>query len=279
MRNVDKMNLRGAEVRGTRALPGIALVAMLIAVDGHTEVRDCESVSAGLAEPVVFSARRKDGERVDVEALLRRPTGKGRLPALVIAHGSGGLRPPRCYDGAIELFTRWGFVTLLVDSQSDTFPSGRRRYDYSFEEQAYHAYGAAAFLASVPYVDADRIGIAGWSKGGAAVLVAVSALGNAEIGNGARFRAAAAIYPLCLGTLGNLRTPLLVLIGEDDEQVPASSCEDMEVIRTADVEYQLRIYPGARHLFDASWSTNYDPATAKDAEERQRRFFTKYLQR
>ena len=256
----------------------VAILAVLISPRALSDVQDCESVSHGIAEPVAFSVVTKDGGAVRVQAILRKPAGDRKFPAVVVVHGSGGIRPPRCYSRAMETFTRWGYVTLLIDSPSQSDKSGARHYDYSFEDQAYHVRGAAVFLASLPHVDSNRIGVVGWSKGGAAVLVAVSASEFSAIGGKEPFQAAAAIYPMCLGKLENLRTPLLVLIGEDDTQVLASTCIDMRVTRMDDVEYHLEVYPGVRHVFDAPWSSNYDEAAAMDAENRQRRFFARYLQ-
>ena len=259
----------------------ITLLAALASPDALSGVRDCEAVSAGLAEPVVFAAPSKSGNTLQVRGVLRKPVGDRKLPALVVLHGGGGVRPPRCYRGAIDVFTSWGYVTLLIDSPSQTDQTGVQRYEYSFEDQGYHAQGAAAFLASLPYVDSDRIGIVGWSKGGAAVLVAVSESRIFSTDGKPLFQAAVAIYPYpdCLGKLENLDTPLLVLIGEEDTEVFVTGCKDMKVVGKADVEYQLKVYPGVGHLFDFPRSPNYDEAAATDADNRQRQFFAKYLQR
>ena len=214
-------------------------------------------------------------------SLLRKPTGDRKFGAVIILHGSGGVRPPRCYEGAVERFTSWGYVTLLIDSPSQKDRSGKQIFRYSFEDQAYHARGAAEFLVSLPYVDADRIGIIGWSKGGGAVLVAVTDSRASSIEGEHLYRAAVAMYPYpgCLRKLDHLDAPLLILLGDEDREIFVSSCKDMEVSETIALEYQLKVYPGAEHVFDARWYPSYDEAAARDAKSRQQQFFAKYLQR
>jgi len=73
--------------------------------------------------------------------------------------------------------------------------------------------------------------------------------------------------------------PLLVLIGEEDTEVSAAACRDIKVTKKVGVEYQLKIYPGVGHVFDARWSPNFDAAAAKDSNNRLKRFFGKYLQK
>ena len=262
-------------------LPVLLLFStILVSQSAFSAVIDCQAVSAGLSKPVVFEAPAKSGETVEVQALLRKPAGDRKFAAVIMLHGSGGVRPPRCYEGAVERFTRWGYVTLLIDSPSQIDRSGNQVYRYSFEDQAYHARGAASYLASLPYVDTDRIGIIGWSKGGGAVLVAVTD-SKVSSTNGERlYRAAVAVYPYpgCLRRLDRLDAPLLVLLGEEDKEIFVSSCKDMQVSETLALEYQLKAYPGAEHLFDARWLSTYNEAAAQDAKRKQRQFFAKYLQ-
>ena len=51
----------------------------------------------------------------------------------------------------------------------------------------------------------------------------------------------------------------------------------MKVTKKVDVEYQLKIYPGVGHAFDARWHPSYNEAAAKDEDNRLKQFFAKYL--
>ena len=249
----------------------IALFAVLASPQAISKVRDCLAVSAGQAEAVLFAAPLKSFNAVQVQGVLRKPVGDRKFAALVVLHGAGGIHPPRCYGGAIDRFTRWGYVTVLVDSTSQRDQSGVQASNYSFLDQAHHAKGAAAFLASLPYVNTNRIGVVGWSKGGLATIIAISSPELQER-SGSRMRAAAAIYPLCPWNTQRLYAPLLVLIGEKDAVVSVSACQHLKDAVLGD-NMELKIYPNADHLFDAPWSPTYRRAANEDALQRLRRHF------
>lgn len=248
-----------------------AVLAALAPLDARSQVDDCELVTTGLAEPVRFAAPAVGGGAIQVQGMLRRPTGVGNSAALIILHGHGGIGAPRCYGGATDRFTRWGYVTLSIDSQSQVYPSGVRVPEYTTAEQANHALSAASLLAALPEVDAERIGIVGWSTGG---LSAIKTIASPE--PQARMeppiRAAAVIYPICPKNIHRLSAPLLILIGDRETVVSVSACRDFN----ADVvtgNAQLVVYPNADHMFDAPWHQAYLPSADKDAYERLRRHF------
>ena len=76
------------------------------------------------------------------------------------------------------------------------------------------AYGALAYLAGQPFVDAGRIALLGFSAGGIATLSVVAerdfALFEGEAEH--RFRAAIAFYPYCRSD-NTFAIPTLILIG------------------------------------------------------------------
>ncbi len=155
------------------------------------------------------------------------PEGARNLPALVALHGWGALYPPRCYSPEITRIAGWGHVTLLVDSNSHKDRSGRPTYEYSTSIQAQHALAVAIFLASLQQVDPDRIGLIGWSHGGFATIKAVT---NPDLlaSRGSRFRAAAAVYPICPTNIEQLDIPLILLIGAMDATVSVSACRKLK---------------------------------------------------
>ena len=136
-----------------------------------------------------------------------------------------------------------------------------------FAERPKDAYAALQYLQAQPFVRAGRIGVIGWSQGGATILLATAARSSCRPNPLAQpdFRAAVAFYPgLCndrlqsrsfVGSEPNSWTtsiPLLVLHGEADNWTPAAPCEALMVAarqRGAPVEFKL--YPDAHHVFDA----------------------------
>jgi dienelactone hydrolase len=247
----------------------LAFVAGLLCTEVHAQVQDCAAVKAGQAEAVVFAAPAPAGGYMEVQGALFRPPGGEKAPALIFLHGWGGIGPPRCFLGATELFTRLGYVVLVIDSQSQVMPSGTRVPEVTTAEQANHVVGALSFLAALPEVDGDRVGVVAWSTGG---LAAIKAIAGPEPRHKAfrRLRAAAVMYPICPANIDYLMVPLLILIGEEDREVSVQSCRNFDAAVVTG-NSQLVIYAGAKHAFDAPWSPDYRPAASADAYARMRR--------
>ncbi len=165
------------------------------------------SLPAGAAERVRFGG---------VEGDLVRPSGQGPFAAIVVLHSCLGPRADREAVGA--MLANWGYVSLFVD---DFTPRGlSETCSVDFPEESRDGAAAAAYLATLPQVDAARIGALGFSQGGDSALT----IGAGAAGAG-RFRAAAALYPPCANLAGRaLRYPTLVIIGAEDSVTPAEDC-------------------------------------------------------
>lgn len=225
---------------------------------------------------------------------LSRPEGPGPFPALVLMHGCSGIRQTHA------LWADWlndlGYVTLILDSFGP-----RSVFDVCRDPKspanplvrALDAHGAHAFLAALPAVDADRIGVIGWSHGGISALSAIKK-GDAYFSLPPAFRTAVAFYPYCLGS-EELAVPTLILIGDADSWTPATRCRTMiNQDFNRDAPLELVVYPGAHHAFDAEavgagfelpglgghmHRLQYDADARRDAEKRLRKFLEKHLSR
>jgi dienelactone hydrolase len=222
-------------------------------------------------------------ERVSVPALdgdtsltayLLRPAAAGAHPALVLLHGCSGLtaggRMFPLYRSWARLLANAGYVTLAVDSagsrglgQTCTAGPARRRV---FAERPKDAYAALRYLQSQSFVRTDRIGVIGWSQGGATVLLAIAAQSRARpAGLKHDFAAAVAFYPgRCSDRFqsrpfvdagpGSWTTaiPLLVLFGEADNWTQATPCAELiAAAKARGAPAEIKLYPGAHHVFDA----------------------------
>jgi dienelactone hydrolase len=255
----------------------------------------------------------KDGAApTTLDAYLFRPGGPGPHPALVFLHGCGGLIVAK--TGAImsremdweHRLVAKGFVVLMVDSFTSR-GSGEMCSRSGFKEWLYarrpaDAYGALAYLQSLPFVTRDRIGMIGWSLGGGAVLNTVSSRSSGRPAGfaGPDFRAAVAFYPASCseqrqGTAWTTSIPLLILVGDKDVWTPAAPCQafaDNASRRGVPVEFHA--YPGAYHDFD--WPglkrrelqayatrdgvvpiTGEDPVAHADALERVPAFLARHI--
>jgi len=224
---------------------------------------------------------------------LSRPDGDGPFPVLVLMHGCAGLFPADFRWAA--LLTKWGYVTLIVDSfrprsvlnvcedpVGPVSPMTTRPLD---------AYGALAYLAAQPFVDPDRIGVVGWSHGGISALAAVSRIDIAS-GLPSQFRAAALFYPYCL-TDRSFDLPVLILIGEADDWTPFDLCARMEEnSQRHGTPVDVVAYPGVHHGFDIAelqpaiavpgaggtmHRLAYDAPAHEDATERLKSFLAAHL--
>jgi dienelactone hydrolase len=213
--------------------------------------------------------------KTTLQAFLLRQADEKPQAALVLLHGCSGLQKDGqmfgIYRNWARTFALRGYVTLVVDSAGsrgfgETCTRRPERLTM-FAERPKDAYAALRYLQAQPFVRADRVGVIGWSQGGATILLAIGtrSSGRPDPLTGADFRAAVAFYPgLCnerlqsqpfVGAEPNTWTtsiPLLVLHGAADNWTPAAPCEAFIAgakARGAPVEFKL--YPDAHHVFDA----------------------------
>ena len=258
----------------------VALGMLAFAVTGCVGPITSHRVPIKLPEPVTLTAE------------LYMPKGPGPFPALVLLHGCGGIGP------VIIAWAEWlraeGYAALVLDSFggrgirrlcADTSPlRGQRR--------APDVHAAAAYLATLPVIDRNRIGAIGWSHGGWTVLWA----GNTdEQSPHVKLRALVAFYPVCadVAAYGGA-TPLLMLLGELDEWTSPEPCRLVALgARRAGRDVVDVLYPGAHHGFDAAHlprpirvadarggrgaTVAYNPSAHADAERRVREFLARHL--
>jgi dienelactone hydrolase len=210
--------------------------------------------------------------------------------AIVVLHGCDGVGPH--YRQWARRLTDWGYAALLIDSfrprgfgevcnHGELVPP---------EAQARDAFDGAAWLRSMPSVQAKRVGVIGFSHGGWAVLKAVLG-GLVRRSDEPPFAAAVAYYPGCEPRdppAHPLETDTLILIGDADDWTPVARCTRWrDAVRTVGHTLQMTVYPGARHGFDAPAGPHYyaghyvgqDPAALAASLGEVRGFFAERLMR
>lgn len=181
-------------------------------------------------------------------------TAESKAPGVVVVHGSGGIRNAREGFWGRELSSA-GVVVLAIDSFT------ARGIGSTVEDQSRittaqmsrDAFGALAYLARLPAVDATRVAVMGMSRGGAVALQSADPRAAPE--GSLRFAAHVPLYPSCTTRYRNPRmaAPILMLIGANDDYTGVKPCADYaERIRAAGGRAELTTYEGAHHGFDTS---------------------------
>jgi dienelactone hydrolase len=230
------------------------------------------ATAAAAQETVNFPSL--DG-KTNLTAYLSRPEGDAPRPALVMMHGCSGLvtkkgRIMGLYRAWMRALVVQGYSVLVVDSATSrgfgqTCSAGEARTTM-WRDRPKDAYAALQYLQAQPFVQADRVGLMGWSQGGGVVLLSIN---DKSTGRPAElvhdFRTAVAFYPgVCSERRqskpftqvepGSWTTPipLLVLMGEADTWTPFAPCEAfLAGAKARGSSIELKSYPQAVHAFDA----------------------------
>lgn len=243
---------------------------------------------------------------------LYKPEGNGPFPALVLQHQCGGLRNGNWQNMSVFEWAKTavgrGYVVLVVDSLGprsvDSVCMGPKG-GVTFARGTRDALLAGRHLGTLPFVDKERIAMAGYSWGAMNALVASSALWGGTLGEGFRFRAAVAMYPGCFRLTPptapayeilnkDVDRPLLVLMGGQDTETPAAEClGKLEPMKAAGAPVSWHLYEQATHCWDCKNLNNfskvdsrgnrvvyhYDEAALKDSGQRMFEFLDKTMPR
>jgi dienelactone hydrolase len=233
------------------------------------------------AQPLPFNAETVGPQGTGAPHRLFLPVGSGPHPAVVVMHGCSGITPTN--RTWAERLAQNGFVAVLPDSfrpRGETNVCGRTNVIVP-RQRAEDAFAAAAYLRARPDVDGARVFAVGFSHGGSTVLAAASASAVAREG-AVPFRAVVAFYPWCPLAGAKLASPVLTLVGSEDDWTPASRCERLQAAWRPEFGVALlHVYPGATHSFDSPAAERRylghlmrpDPAATADAGQRMLAFF------
>jgi len=211
-----------------------------------------------------------NGKAVTVTGEFRIAQGSGKLPVVILIHGSGGMGPnveswARDLNAmGISTFALDGFTGRgLTSVNTDQALLGRLAFTLD-------AYRALDMLAKHPRVDPARIVLMGFSRGGQGVLFAsLKRFHQTWNKSGAEFAAYIPFYPDCSTTYlsdTEVDRPIRIFHGTPDDYNPVASCKRyVERLRAAGRDVQLTEYPNAQHGFDNPLGT-LAPFTAKGAQ-------------
>ncbi len=228
-----------------------------------------------LPDAAFLKGDRTAGQPTTLAGELRIAQGDGRLPAVILLHGSGGLSSAA--DMWARDFAEIGVSTFLLD-----YFTGRGLTSVSADQSRLgrlqailDAYQALAILAKHPRVDPNRIALIGFSRGGQATLYAsLQRFHDMWNKSGAEFAAYLPFYPDCMTTFVDdtkIRpVPVRMFHGDVDDYNPAPQCTAfMQRLKAAGVDVTQTLYPGASHSFDNPTGGNPAPVSASSQTVRK----------
>jgi dienelactone hydrolase len=196
-----------------------------------------------------------NGKAVTVTGEFRIAQGAGKLPVVILIHGSGGMGPnveswARDLNAmGISTFALDGFTGRgLTSVNMDQALLGRLAFTLD-------AYRVLDMLAKHPRVDPARIVLMGFSRGGQGALFAsLKRFHQMWNKSGADFAAYIPFYPDCMTTYisdTEVDRPIRIFHGTPDDYNPVASCKRyVERLGAAGRDVQLTEYPNAQHGFD-----------------------------
>lgn len=202
-------------------------------------------------------------DTVNIVGHLFLPPGTGKVPAVVLVHGSGGIYDaeldfwPKQFNAAgIAVFTLDMFGPRGVQSTTDD------QSQVPFAADVADTFAALKLLATHPRIDAQRIALMGFSRGGTATLRAATERISAsqKLPDGLRY---AAFIPTYAGGCSGIfrlvvkpgvfsKAPMLFIHGDADDYTPIAPCQDYaDKIGKAGTPVEFVAIPGAHHKFDS----------------------------
>ena len=191
---------------------------------------------------------------VTLHAKLFLPRREGRVPAVIIAPGSGGVSPSMVAHA--NALTESGFAVMLID------PFGGRgirdtiaaQDQLSWAASSYDVLAALRALQQESDIDGARIGAMGYSRGGLAVLDAtLTPLVESTLGSGKALRAALVGWPYCGRQFLEPRTtPTAVrfVLADMDNWVGTAHCQAyFNAMKPRNPAVSMRLFRNADHGF------------------------------
>jgi dipeptidyl aminopeptidase/acylaminoacyl peptidase len=258
-----------------------------------------ETFQLGSTERVRYKS--KDG--TTVEAFVVKPpdfSANKKYPLILWPHGGPTSQYTEDFQFQSQVFAASGYVVLLVN------PRGSTGYGEEFCKAIFADWGNKDYedemagvdhLISLGYIDAEKMGVGGWSYGG---MLTDFIITKTDRFKAAMSGASEANYFLDYGVdhyqyewekevgfpwekpeaylkmspffnIENVKTPTLVMCGESDQNVPLVNSEQIyQALRRLGIDTMLVIYPGQPHGI-------YTPSYQKDRLQRYLAWFNHYL--
>jgi dienelactone hydrolase len=213
-----------------------------------------------------------EGKPVTVAGEFRIAQGSGRLPVVVLMHGSSGVGATM--EAWVHQFNAMGISTFVIDGFSGRGLTavGPNQALLGRLNLILDIYRSLDILAKHPRVDPDRIVLMGFSRGGQAALYAsLDRFNKLWNKSGVQFAGYIPFYPDCSTTYLTdtevAARPIRIFHGTPDDYNPVASCKSyVQRLREAKRDVVLTEYPDSAHGFDAGLLGNNIVAVSANAQ-------------
>jgi dienelactone hydrolase len=198
-----------------------------------------------------------NGKPVTVAGEFRIAQGSGRLPVVVLMHGSSGVGATM--EAWVHQFNAMGISTFVIDGFTGRGLTavGPNQALLGRLNLIVDIYRALDILAKHPRVDPERIVLMGFSRGGQAALYAsLDRFNQLWNKSGVQFAGYIPFYPDCSTTYATdtevAAQPIRIFHGTPDDYNPVASCKAyVERLQAAKRDVVLTEYSDSQHAFDA----------------------------
>ncbi|MFQ5521360.1 MAG: dienelactone hydrolase family protein, partial [Candidatus Methylomirabilia bacterium] len=221
-------------------------------------------------------------------AYLCRPATGGPFPGVIVVMEAFGLNSH--IQDVAERIAREGYVSMAPDlyhrfgSPIIPYEDIPKAVDYlqKLEDPEVMAEIGAAigYLKGLKEVRADRLGITGFCMGGRVTFLAACR-------HASDIKAAVPFYGGGIAAEGpnapvnfarEIQCPILCFFGETDALIPLDQVRKTEeTLKQHGKTFEVKVYSGAGHGFFCNERASYHPEAARDAWEKTKGWFGKYL--
>ncbi|WP_156951967.1 dienelactone hydrolase family protein [Bradyrhizobium sp. WSM1743] len=213
--------------------------------------------SLTLSDQQFLSGDAAAGKPVTVAGEFRVAQGTGKLPVVVLMHGSSGVGATT--EAWVHAFNAMGISTFVIDGFTGRGLTvvGPNQALLGRLNLIVDIYRALEILARHPRVDTDRIVLMGFSRGGQATLYAsLERFNKLWNKSGIQFAAYIPFYPDCSttyqGDAAVMARPIRIFHGMPDDYNPVKSCKAfVERLKAAGRDVVLTEFPDSAHGFDS----------------------------
>ncbi len=181
------------------------------------------------------------------------------VPAVVILHGSGGIRPEREYEYA-KIFNELGIAAFVLDYYTPRGDASEEHYirkvlSATESDIIVDAFSALKLLGTHPAIDAEKIGVTGYSYGGMVTRYVLDPrLKQIVAPDVPPFALHMNFYGPCHQTLGEDTTTggaYLAIFGDEDNSVDPKACAHVqEILKANGVSVESHVLEGAGHAWE-----------------------------